>query len=1784
MDQRPATAPASSLSEIRFGLLSPADIVSLSVRSISKPADVSDPCLGLPCIRGSKCLSCGANEPKECPGHFGRLELVTPVYHPEHLRKLCKVLGMVCLKCGKPRKKPGRKEEELDVKEEKDEEDEAKQQEQTAAEKGKAIVKHSSCPAEAKQQEQTAAEKGKAIVKHSSCPAGINDPTISYFTISDSEDEGLFIVDIMAEDAKRARCEFCDGSYKYPNVRVLSMKFQKYRIEGIRMECPGTKPPPNGYWNFLGGALKGRRKVKLTPIQASALSILKKVPARVLPGVDVEAFVLEMLPVPPNCMQSLLDPRTGNVSFSSSGAIQTLRKVVMENAKFVDSSPKALKTKWKTLQHLISQYLRLKGCPKIRNNLEPLTRPGVTVKCAEIWKNNVTDTILSKMTQYCAIALLTGDAYLGVEEILIPDEISRQVTLPERVTGFNADKLQAIVNDLQVGFIEQNGVTCDLRGQSAERRQLEIGAVVHRPVRDGDLVFVSRHPAVYKHSVIALIARIHPGKSFRINPLVCSPLKGDFDGDRLHVYFPQAEDARVETKELMGLKQQFQALSSGNPVISLTQDMLVAAYILVSRHIFFTAPQMQQLALHADRWSLPDPAIVKPLALWTGFQAFGLLLPSELAFSTRTGVLISDGELVTAGDDGSWLGGGTDSLLRAIHEKFGVAEAIGYLDSCCSMLKEFLHIEGFSIGLGDFNVSDRQREAISELLAYAKENYVEEQDFRDVERCLEVKIKNQTRRGNRLHMMMKAGSKGSASSARIHVACLGVQVVHGRSEFIDKSFWSGLDPSEFWQHSVCTRATLLKSLTMHDAGTLASTLMNHLEDVYLAYDGTVRHRQSEQVVQLVYGNESAQPGEAVGALAASFITEQAYDTAYEDFKKTLQSSVNEDKVTILRLERCGINNCHCLERRLLELKEQLQPVHLKEITKEVKLEYAPTIVTYWLCHFSLDLVLFTLSLSVSRSAGVWQERVEELNLNLESIRQLILGLDFCCETVLSCGSEEACLHVAAAADGDDMEDSLNVWNYKLIPKLLEVYVAGSKDVQSVTVTRDDRQELVLQVAASFQTLAGLGLDTVDWQRSSPFTVREVYDTFGVEAACQFIYERLMTITSSDVNPSHVRLLADYATHTGNVLGYTNSGFKEFLKSTGSLAPFQRVAVNELEAAAQNGLCDRLKGVVSSTAWGKRPPIGTSTDFKLVWKMDDPSWVNVDLYKFLEGNVCKQPLTPAIAEGRKMLNSEWESQPQGTTETNGWDVPSTTENLDSGWGLLTTTANVDNGWGSSTATADVDNGWGSSTTTAIGGSDWGSSATDTVKNATSTVNADNGWEAPNSGADQGNGWETSRSGVDQGNGWGASSSDAEVQIGWASIPSTDRPDVAEGREEVSWNTAFKDDSKLEEQRSKRSFAPLGCRRIPNPHLSEVCNDGWSSEPANKDEGGGWGQSSEVINGSTWDSTSFDAPAPAAQGRDSSDWLRNDDLELQEERPKRKFAPTGANTIPLGKRRVFPKLGVDSAKQDSGTDAKDVENNEEKNVDHGWTNSGWSPVKNDDQVTVAADIQVDGWGEAPNSGQTSIQDDGWAAAPNSGQPALQDDGWGAAPSSSQFSTQDDGWGAAPNSGVTSNDEEAAQAQGWGCSAPQEIEGAPKTSALHARDRPPPDPFKRKFWMEVVEVVNQARIVLRSYRNGDRLSEEHETAIMEKILVHHPSYDQKAGAGIDFLKVDRPAKFSDSSCFFVVRKDGSEDDFSYHKCLRSLVEKSFPENYLAKYDASCLPKDWIKKVDDSSGDNAS
>jgi len=97
-------------------------------------------------------------------------------------------------------------------------------------------------------------------------------------------------------------------------------------------------------------------------------------------------------------------------------------------------------------------------------------------------------------------------------------------------------------------------------------------------------VLLNRAPTLHRLSIQAFKIKLMPGKTIRIHPLVTPAFNADFDGDQMAVHLPLSEEAQREAKELIASDQNVLKPSSGEPVISHSQDLVVGIYYITDEN------------------------------------------------------------------------------------------------------------------------------------------------------------------------------------------------------------------------------------------------------------------------------------------------------------------------------------------------------------------------------------------------------------------------------------------------------------------------------------------------------------------------------------------------------------------------------------------------------------------------------------------------------------------------------------------------------------------------------------------------------------------------------------------------------------------------------------------------------------------------------------------------------------------------------------------------------------------------------------------------------------------------------------------------------------------------------------------------------------------------------------------------------------------------------------------------------------------------------------------------
>ncbi|XP_044951357.1 DNA-directed RNA polymerase V subunit 1 isoform X1 [Hordeum vulgare subsp. vulgare] len=804
-------------------------------------------------------------------------------------------------------------------------------------------------------------------------------------------------------------CHYCRG------LPALYLKEIKTADGAFRLElrAPPKKHMTERSWDFLGkyGFRYGGASHSRTLLPEEALNILKKIPDDTKKKLAARGYiaqpgyVMKYLPVPPNCLY-IPEFTDGQSIMSYDISISLLKKILQKIEQIKKSrsgSPnfESNDSESTDLQLSIGQYIQLRGTTK---GPQDAKRFSVSTDSSHLstkqWLEKMRTLFISKGSGFSSRSVLTGDPYIGADVVGLPSEVAKRITFEEQVTDTNLNRLQEVVDKGLCLTYRDGQTTYAITVGSKGYTTLKVGQTISRRIVDGDVVFLNRPPSTHKHSLQAFTVYIHDDHTVKINPLICSPLAADFDGDCVHIYYPQSLAAKAEALELFSVEKQLTNSHNGKVNLQLANDSLLALKHMSSRTML-SKESANQLAMLLSL-SLPAPAVVKSKPCWTITQIMQSALPAELTCEGDR-FLVRDSTVIKLDLDKESIQASFSELVSSILAVKGPGDALKFLNALQPFLMEFLLLDGFSVSLQDFSVPKPLLEEAQECIK--KQSLVLEQSRCSNSQSVEVRVDNNLKdvkqqiadfvvKSSRLGLLIDPKSDPSVSKVVQQLAFVGPQLYReGKfysrrlvddcfSSFVNRhppiedgvqhppeayglvqsAYFHGLNPYEELVHSICTRETIVRSSRgLTEPGTLFKSLMAILRDVVICYDGTVRNICSNSIMQLKYKEEddtdfpsAIAPGEPVGVLAATAISNPAYkavldasqsnNTSWELMKEILKTKVSykndaKDRKVILFLNDCSCPKKFCKEKAAIAVQGCLKRVTLEDCATDICIEY-----------------------------------------------------------------------------------------------------------------------------------------------------------------------------------------------------------------------------------------------------------------------------------------------------------------------------------------------------------------------------------------------------------------------------------------------------------------------------------------------------------------------------------------------------------------------------------------------------------------------------------------------------------------------------------------------------------------------------------------------------------------------------------------------------------------------------------------------------------------------------
>ena len=134
-----------------------------------------------------------------------------------------------------------------------------------------------------------------------------------------------------------------------------------------------------------------------------------------------------------------------------------------------------------------------------------------------------------------------------------------------------------------------------------ERQTPEVWDILEE-VTKGHPVLLNRAPTLHRLSIQAFEPLLIEGEAIRIHPLVCTAYNADFDGDQMAVHVPLSVEAQMEARMLMLAPNNIFSPSSGKPITTPSQDIVLGCYYLTQNPRKRPATKAEtRLPLFADR-------------------------------------------------------------------------------------------------------------------------------------------------------------------------------------------------------------------------------------------------------------------------------------------------------------------------------------------------------------------------------------------------------------------------------------------------------------------------------------------------------------------------------------------------------------------------------------------------------------------------------------------------------------------------------------------------------------------------------------------------------------------------------------------------------------------------------------------------------------------------------------------------------------------------------------------------------------------------------------------------------------------------------------------------------------------------------------------------------------------------------------------------------------------------------------------------------------------------------
>ena len=980
--------------------------------------------------------------------------------------------------------------------------------------------------------------------------------------------------------------------------------------ERVKLEKPST---------FRAGKRRifpSEIRERLVKVSDSDLKLLGINPKTLRP----EWTILTLLLVPSVAVRPSITLETGERS--EDDVTHKLSDIIRSNQRLWENlnagAPEVIiEDLWDLLQYHITTLFdnSIAKIPPARHRSgQPLKTIAERIKGKE---GRIRKNLAGKRVNFSARTVISPDPSLKINEVGIPFEVAKILTVAERVTSLNINRLKDLIKRTSYPganyVIRPDGkrkrITDDLREDVAN--EVEVGYIVERHLVDGDIVLFNRHPSLHRASLMSHYVKVLPYRTFRLHPAACAPYGADFDGDEMNIHAPQTEEARAEAKVLLDVNANLFSPKNNMNLMGGVDDAITGSSLFYETS--FDKDDATQLLYQNG---ITDFKLSK---LNSGEDLFNKALPKKMDNVNLKKFRVGKGD-----------------VLKTLDLEFGREETMSILKKIFGLGVTFLSRNGFTVAIDDLKVPSIVKKSTEKIIEEAEKktqliieefynNTLEVLPGKTLEQTREIRILqvlNETRtqigkavkegfpKDNLVAKMIGSGAKGSMLHITQIACSVGQQVLNGRridfgytgrtlpffkkgdlspkaGGFIYSSYMKGLSPEEFFFGSMTGRDGLMDTaLRTPKSGYLYRRLANALQDLVVAYDGTIRDA-SNNVVQFKYGidgidisakhkNEEISPGEAIGVVTAQSFGESSTQMVLNVFHTAgvaemqvtqglprIIEILDARKLPKLPAMEIYVDKDHNNEKDARIIAEKIKEVKLKEVMSDISIDFGSKKI--------------------------------KINVNPNALKSAHITADKVVEVLNDKGY--------AAKKGATIYLDMAKENFKEIyktkEKIKEVILSGVKKITQVLVVKREKDYVILTAGSNLKDV--LPFKGVDATRTITNDIYEILNVFGVEAARQIIINEIDKVIVSqglNIDKKHSMLVADTMTAAGVVKGITRMGIISDKNSILARASFE-TPVKHFVQATKTGKKDKLASVIENIILNQPVPVGTGLPGLLV---------------------------------------------------------------------------------------------------------------------------------------------------------------------------------------------------------------------------------------------------------------------------------------------------------------------------------------------------------------------------------------------------------------------------------------------------------------------------------------------------------------------------------------------------------------------------------------------------------